>query len=455
MAKRKRNLAPREVSLSQLRNNPDAYVSMADMSPAWHKFEKKLDRMLAHGPVPDIMPMKDGVLTDPDDPLTATGSQDPMAGYVGMTARQYNKQKKLERKLGNVSLDPPRGAVRPPTPSPDKILPPGLPDFFYSREGRGYYWELPPEFKPEVDPTLPGGPHWERYQEELAAAVRGDIPPARKPPPLHDTPMSHPANTIVLPPTATSWVEVLTAWVAKYKSRRAWCKSMGVHYMSSYNWTRGDRMCLPAPHVLARLVDRVLAAVQVGPQHPDYMSTDHLDTLLRLHAMPRFRKSNPVRNPGDGSGSHAIPAAAPRVLERSINEQKAAGVLPWVGRGGGRPPMPKPSMSRSLPDITPLVVLESLRAVRTMTFQLGSVYAAALVLGVRQDTLTAFLRGVHIPGRPAFMAMTTWAYQAGEKYKRYVASLSVMARARRKRGEIKAAFERGFKQFQMDGVGGE
>ena len=151
-------------------------------------------------------------------------------------------------------------------------------------------------------------------------------------------------------------------------------------------------------------------------------------------------------------------------------EAYGEGTAQVLGGGGmvdRRVPLPRPSTSKFMPAITPLVLIECLRAVSVMIISHGSAYAAGLNLGMRPEILSAFVQGKSIPGRPTFMALTTWAYQQGQRgqqgqqgkegggggspqaarYARYVQPLSVMARARRKRGEIKEVWEKALRMW--------
>jgi hypothetical protein len=370
--------ASREVSRAAILADPDAHVSQADSPESWRAFQR-------------------GLIVPAVKPPTATP--------------------------GGVPADP-----ASPT-DPTAMPPPGLAAFYYTVEGRAAYWAIPPKFRPQ-----PGG---------YAAGVDVDHPPP--PDKLAPTHVPAPAGRVGAPQpppaahvTAAGWVPLFLSWVGRYRSRRAWCESLDVPYLTTYNWTRPERMCLPSARVVGKLLDRALAAQAGQGTNADRLTPDELQTLMRLHVMPQQKKG--------GTGATADAGPGPVPVRRSRMEAYGEGtavVLPAAAEGTDRRvPLPRPSTSKYIPSVTPLIMVECMRAVTAMIVDHGSAYAAGLALGMRAEILSAFVSGRSIPGRPAFMALTTWAYQRGEKYARYVQPLSVMARARRKRGEIKAVWER-------------
>jgi hypothetical protein len=403
----------KEVSRATMLQNPDAAVSQADAPASWVAIQAKLDQIAGSVAVPvrrrrglDGVFPQDAALEAVPPPLPSTTPE-------------------------------PEAAPGPP-PMPD-----GLADYFYTKEGQTAYWDIPEAFRPKPDTSAASSHPGPAYAAYIAGNTAATLAHAQK---AAEVAEEHTARVVgnTPPPGAAEWVPLFLSWAGRYASRRAWCASLGVPYTSTYNWTRTGRMCLPSPRVVGMLVDRALAA-QHTPGSADRLSAAELQVLLRLQVMPQQKKNPGLRT--------LPPKTAFRAGKASRLETYGEGTVAVPSLGGSgvdrRVPLPRPSTSKFMPAITPLILVECLRAVAVIILSHGSAYAAGMSLGMRSEILSAFVQGRSIPGRPTFMALTTWAYQQGAaggpgtaRYARYVQPLSVMARARRKRGEVEGAWKK-------------
>lgn len=430
----------KEVSRAEMLRDPDRTVSQVETPASWRAFQEGLDRIVgsvAVAPVPGLGSTKrrrrniDGVLP-------------PNVADVLLLPPETEAETGTENQPGDTLAD---AGQRP--------MPPGLADFFYTEEGQKSYWEIPLTFRPDPDPALESQPHGPAQAAYLAGRPAATLKHAQADAEaVGEAQEEAQAQAVGLTPAsgAADWAPLFTAWIGRYASRRAWCASLGVPYNSSYNWTRADRMSLPSARIIGKLLDRALAA-QNSPGSADRMSTEDLQVLMRLHVMPKQRRG--LESP-TMTRKTAAAGLANGPMRQSRMEAYGEGTAAVLGGGGlvdRRVTLPRPSTSKFMPAITPLVLVECLRAVSVMIIAHGSAYAAGLSLGMRPEILSAFVQGKSIPGRPTFMALTTWAYQQGKdggggggreaaRYARYVQPLSVMARARRKRGEIKDVWQK-------------